>query len=325
METVGDPGASTYKSTPIDDPGIIDLVERLLKCPEISEMSAAKSIRVVPSFKIVPDAPIRFVVMNSSKRPVGFGLCSTPSARGFVGRAVRKAMEARAVLPSDLAESVLLPVSTGLLDERSFAIYPCLRTFREGRVLGRVHRMWIRTRVMRWLHEMVAATRHEADPSDARRSCELIRDFPGMDRQVMCLADDALEAIDTRSWTPVGCLSHMDFWSGNVLPDAPHRNATYPFRIIDWGGSTTSGSPGYDLVRGLESFQFSAGSWAWHAAHHASRAGMESVTHLGYQLVASLGQIAAKIEEFPVDRFRSLAQRSVRNLASLQTSSTKES
>lgn len=315
MDTGEGPRSAEHKSTTAEHLERIDLAERLLKCPEISEMSAAKSVRIVPSFKTVPDAPIRFLVVNSARRPVGFGLCSTPSATGFVSRAVRKAMEARAVLPSELAESVLLPASTGLIDDRSFAVYPYLKTFWEGRVCGRLHRMWIRTRVIRWIHEMVAATRNEADPRDARRSCELIRNFSEMDRQVTCLANDAVEAIEAGSWTPVACLSHMDFWSGNVLPDAPRRNATYPFRLIDWGGSTSSGSPGYDLVRGLESFNFSVGSWRRHAVHHASRSGLASVTNLGYQLVVSLGQIAEKIERFPVDRFRSLARRSVRKFS----------
>jgi len=295
---------------------LTDLGERLFACPEVAAIRGANSVAIVASGKAVADAPTRFVVMSARRQPLSFGLCSTHVAPGFVDRAVAKAAEIRAALPADLGDAVLLPSATWLVDGCSAAIYPFLRTFREGRLSGRIHRMMYREAVLQWLHAAVSATRVDANLRETRSLCDSLTGFPNMVPHVVSLGRDAIRALDNGSWSPITCVSHSDFWWGNVLPDSPHPAARFPFRIIDWGGSSLEGFPGLDLLRALKSFQFSTRAARRHLAQH-SQASSLSTPCLGFELAAGLGRIAINLEQFPADRFVTMCADCVRDFQGL--------
>jgi hypothetical protein len=211
---------------------------------------------------------------------------------------------------------VLLPSATLLIDNCSAAIYPFLKTFHEGRVFGRIHRMMYREAIMQWLHAAVSATRVDANPRETRSLCESLAHFPNMAPHVVSLGLDAICALDDGSWSPFASVNHSDFWWGNVLPDSPHPAARFPFRIIDWGGSSMAGFPGLDLLRGLKSFQFSTRAARRHLAQH-SRACSMSTQSIGFELAAGLGRIASNLEHFPADRFVAMSSNCVHVFRSL--------
>jgi len=282
--------------------------ERLMQAPEIASIPGFADLALIQSGKRVADAARRFAVLDKGGRPIAFGLCSQPIAPNFVRRAVEHAACARAMLPEDLGAPVLLPDSLGTVDGCSFAVYPFLRTFSHSAAWRRLQLLRHRGAVMTWLHEIARATRTPADRSRVEAGCESLIGFAGISKLAKAVASAAAARVGSGAWAPATTLCHQDFWWGNVLPDPPVRGARLRFRVIDWGGSTPTGLPGLDLIRGLESFRFSAPLRRRHFQMHAAALACSSV-ELVFSIAAALGEMSIHLEHFPPQRFVEMADR----------------
>ncbi len=103
---------------------------------------------------------------------------------------------------------------------------------------------------------------------------------------------------------------HNDLWKGNFLQGAREdacSKAGYSFFIIDWGGSRINGYPIYDLVRVSLSYRLTANELKEAIVRATAALECEPVDALSY-VVAALGEIAQRIDQFPVDRFLQLAR-----------------
>jgi aminoglycoside phosphotransferase (APT) family kinase protein len=95
---------------------------------------------------------------------------------------------------------------------------------------------------------------------------------------------------------------HGDLWQDNLL-----RQQDGSLAVIDWGGSATQGYAVYDLVRLAQSFRLTKTRLHDELAWQAGRLGHAS-DGLTLHLLGALGHYAARLGEFPRERFCAMAQ-----------------
>jgi aminoglycoside phosphotransferase (APT) family kinase protein len=103
---------------------------------------------------------------------------------------------------------------------------------------------------------------------------------------------------------------HGDLWLGNVMLDPSKMRE---FMIIDWGGSSVDGLPIFDLVKFAESAGLPPRVLNTELVAHAERLGC-SLEQTRIYLVAALGYTWQNLNQFPPERFKVMAENSLRTI-----------
>jgi hypothetical protein len=271
-------------------------------------------------------APLDFAYLafrdRRGRRALVFRL-SAPGMPEQVARGMRGAREAAAALPSALAQAILLPLAEGELEGRSWAIQRYVPPVSKRRVLRRAQVRRLRPVVLEWLSDVVAATSHPVPEEDiesrVRPALRRLRDFPAIGEPVCEACGRALARLDSGQWTPMYTLAHNDFWIDNVLlenPIATALGAEPRFRIIDWPASRVDGFPVYDLTRMAMSTGL-RGRALTRALERLAHQLAGDVADLPNYVLCSAGEMAADLENFPVDWFRVTVSNTLATAASV--------
>jgi hypothetical protein len=242
---------------------------------------------------------------------------SSPLAPDMVVRGVARANALRRALDRETAAPILPTIASGAFEGASFAIWPfCERV--PNRVTDWIARRTIERPVQRWLREVArqtarpVAAEHIAEQVD-RPLCAMATN-KWLSLRARLAARQALRRLDAGQWRPMQVAMHGDLHAGNLLIDqrGASGRAAQPwaerFVAIDFCGARAAGLPLFDLIRIAESLRTPHALLARELAAHCALLG-GTVDDAPAHAAASLADLGANLECFPVELYRELADR----------------
>jgi glycosyltransferase involved in cell wall biosynthesis len=294
--------SDTHAISPPASPGII---ERLR--PVLSEhgFDGPSSLLVPP--KNVLDDSVKFLVTGHHGQMRGVLFWSSPNAPQASMFAANCAASAREFLKEDLGKAVLEPLASGIVDGRSYVLWPWWQPISDRRLVRTAQMIAVRGHLFKWLAAVTGATarRSETARQAFTKSLRHLAEHRRLRTEIRLLAERALTRLDTNRWEPCHILAHNDFWLGNILlePSNPWLGATTGrFAIIDWGAGTLDGYAIYDLIRIASTVRISKQRLKREILSHCQLLGCEPEDASGY-LAAALGHLGLRNDHFPADRY----------------------
>ncbi len=260
----------------------------------------------------VKDAVETYQGLSTDGRPFVVIQIADPCAPMFLHRAMSTAREVRSRLGSELGEMVIEPICGGVLEGRSYAVWPWRRPMAQQGVAWRLCRPRVRSAVLEWLRGSALAAakgeRSEQVRERYRESLSHVIDSEVFSAEQCVSAKEALERLASGKWRPVSIIDHNDLWRGNIhwnIDGSGRRCGRSRFVIIDWGGANVDGFGFFDLVRWARSTDTPRTQLSREIATHAEILGIELRDTSGH-LLAALGRLAVHREHFPMDRLKAL-------------------
>lgn len=263
----------------------------------------------------VEDATFAVTVDGHQARDNAVILISNRDFPGMVAEAVEKIETASAAVSPATAARLHRPTLTGQVEGCSYAVFARLRPLLEGRILRRVETFVLAPHVVDWLVDLAKDSRTHLDPDAVHDGfaapLEHLAAEPPLAPEIRQTARRFRARLeDTALFSAV---EHGDFWSGNVLlePDGARFSTARQggFKIIDWGGSTTSGSPFVDLTRYLMSTHRQKSRRPRHYIEQYRTALGVAPDDVALYGLAALGRIGLNLNAFPKPRYLLLVER----------------
>jgi hypothetical protein len=294
------------------------LLARVLGAP------SARELRLAPMAVIArPDAAALFAVRaGRGVRPAAVVLCAPPDAPDVVARGVEAARIARAAMPPDLARHVLVPLAVGRVRGMSYAVHAFCASLATGHIAWPLQRARLAPALLRWLWRVDAATvRGASEETLELRFAAALDRLASVSMLTPAVRDDAHRAatrLRRRGRGARTVLMHGDLWKGNVLlrPPTGALDAlawAQRFVVIDWPACAPQGHPIYDLVRLAQSMNLSPARLRSELVRHCALLECEPEDTMTY-LLAACGDIAGRLQHFPMDRFASMVAECHRRL-----------
>ena len=289
-------------------PKSVDLIDQLRRRSDLID----DSTELLPLGRVASidgarpaDATAKFLVRSESGN-CGFLTVSGEGNPDLVARATRNIKNVRRKLSDRYAEPIVEPLETGVALGFSFAVWPMLATFPQGKLARFLAKRRLGPDILDWLHGLCAET-VTCTKADEREKIAanlmLLHDDQRHPGYVRRTAAAAAERLASGQWAPVQCVQHSDLWLGNVMI-AP-RGSAWSFAVIDWAGATVSGYPFFDLCR----FGISSNPpWRLiqeNLQRHLDHFDFDRADVVPYVLCA-LGQMQSDLEFFPEDLFREM-------------------
>lgn len=289
-------------------PKSVDLIDQLRRRSDLID-DATEIQPLIPRSStdaaVPADATSKFIVRLKSGNSC-FLIVSGMGNPDLVARATRNIRDIRRKLSDRYADPIIEPLETGVALGYSFAIWPMLAAFPQGRLTRFLAKRRLEPDILDWLHGLCAETLTHTKP-DARAQIAanlmLLHDDERHPIHVRRTAADVAERLAAGKWAPVQCVQHSDLWLGNIMI-AP-RGSLWSFAFIDWAGATVSGYPFFDLFR----FCISSNTPRWLIEESLQRQlddfDFDRADIASYVLCA-LGQMQSNLEYFPEELFREM-------------------
>jgi hypothetical protein len=297
-------------------PSAIEVATQLGEPIAAAVGTALDRLRVVAIDSVVAraDGPSAFRISDASGEPRAVLLCSAPLFPDMVKRAMERAAMAKSALDSNEAVAILDPMLEGRLREMSYALLTFCPPLAQRRPMRWIHRLVVGRQVLEWLYRVTLRTVATASSTE-RPACfaEPLARVAAIDRLgpgVRADARRAVERLENGSWQPKTVLMHGDLWMGNVLLGPASRSSRlWPdrFVIVDWPGCVLRGHAIFDLVRLTQSMRMSDSAVAGELLRHCEVLQCGPEDAMAY-LLAALGHLEMRLEQFPVEQFLAMAR-----------------
>jgi hypothetical protein len=250
----------------------------------------------------------------------------------MVERAMLRAAQARLTLAPAEAAAILTPLLQGRVLDLSFSMLRYCQPLSTRRPLSWLQRAALRPRLLDWLYKVTTQTVAVADASqrEARfvAPLERLASLAQLGAATRAAARRAIQRLGDGSWQPRHVLMHGDLWKGNVLIDhpLPEVGRTHwrdRFVIVDWPGSELQGHAMYDLVRLSMSLKLGHAPLGAEVARHCAAVGADAEDAASY-LLSALGYIALHLEQFPLEKFATMAQACLGHLQQVQANTDRK-
>lgn len=264
--------------------------------------------------KTVADDTTKLIVTDRDRAPIGVILVASPSGDDLVRRGHSRAMQIRERLGQPLGAVVLLPLLTGTVQDRTFAIYPYCKPMSRSRLGKRAHRIILRPTVLHWLREITRAAAFEADTEQRQQA--FVDQFEHLARHKLLsstlrsAADESMQRVHAGQWRPQLVPMHGDLWDGNILFAHDHATRNDPFArisLIDWPSGLPNGYAIYDMIRLSRSMHIPKRFMRREIFRHCEHLRCEPRDARSY-LLAAFGHLSQHLGEFPPERFARLAE-----------------
>lgn len=273
-------------------------------------VDTAKSLNVLPPDQRLPDATSAYQIDGMQTGDDCIIIVSPPEFPNAVAENASGASVAQSLLGTTLGARVGAPLLADRWQGRSYALFPRFSGFSHNRVVRRAQKLWATPNIMNWLQRSFRQTVVERGVDDVESSflapLAVLTDDDDMPTAVRDAARAAARAVSDGRIKLVTCLSHNDFWLGNIM----FERTTVPgmalfrgqFRVIDWAGSSTNGYPGFDAIRYLLSaFGRNSHRDQWLRSYCDATDLTQSDIAVG--CLCALGQIGGNLNQFPKPRF----------------------
>ncbi len=291
---------------------VIDIVEEYLKNSRHGTTFHSLRPLIKPSFKrAVKDSPDIYEFCDSTPQQRKILFVSNQFAPRTVLDAAEKTLQMQKRLVASLSKVILRPLHVGEYDGRSYAVFE-KHIACNGRYSKKIKKLLFRASVITWLEQVAITTCSFADPEYVKKTIDALN-YVLNDNNISGKSNselrDIISDIDRGKIKYLTCLAHGDFWWGNILISNNFVNFhDFKFKIIDWGSGLVQGVPFIDLIRLLDDSRIN---------QNAKRAILEKYAlklnilqeHINYYIYVYIGFLAQNRNEFPYERFLSLANR----------------
>ena len=273
------------------------------------------AVKPVKRPRLVDDATSVFELQNDGQQVHAVLLLSSEKTPTRVQESVVRAEQARSSTASVTGEHILMPLSEGMLDGRSYAVFPFCKQISQTRFLNKIQRMMLQKSVLDWLYALSSESVYQCKKTDLHTSfaqpLRRLLEEPGIPQQLVKDAYVALQRLTDGTWNPCHVTMHGDFWHGNILIAPVSKGAKTSawrerFVVIDWAGSRTDGYPIIDLVRMAHSFNLKSTDISHELQRYCNLLGCDTEAARSYN-AAALGHMVMNLEHFPFPRFVKMA------------------
>jgi len=249
------------------------------------------SLRILRHDSWVGEGPALFLVEDRAFKSI---LHLSPAAfPDEVARGCEKARAFHARFGLEPASPILLPLHEGRHARRSYAILPYRLPHSQFPLIGRLQRARLRPSLLDWLAglasladtEVALEHRLGAYRDNLNALAELAQGVPLVRNAI----GEALARLDGGAIEPQFVPMHGNLLAGNIL-SARNRDS-YPFALIDWRASETSGYPIFDLIRFAHSYRLPARRLRGQLERHAQILGC-AIDDTRVHLLAGIGHFA---------------------------------
>jgi hypothetical protein len=244
---------------------------------------------------LVREGAARYIVQIS---PVGYP--------NIVATACERARTFAVAVGPSLARAIVLPITEGVYDGRSFACFPFHPAFRHDRWTWWYLRSRTSAALLDWLEDIARLRQPAGDAGDGyHQSLSALAAVAGMDKEIRSAAMAAADRLDKGDAIPCHVPMHGDLWRGNILK--PASTGLQPFAIIDWGGSRVEGYPIFDLVRMALSYKLPLAQLRHALRRHAALMQCDE-RNVDVHLLAALGHYARDCGEMALPVFVAMSR-----------------
>ncbi len=304
----------------------IELSKKVAEALGVGHVSIV--LKDVSTRNMVADATIKYLIVDAADKPLAFVLSSNEEFPDAVSLATEAAFKAQAIVGSDLADAVAVPLASGYAGEKSFAVYrlytPLLRT-RNMKWL--CTRQLVSPQIFWWLKEVAKKTTQKIN--DDRLGDLVIAPLTWMmncsslPTDIQNDARVALEAAEKGKWNPRCVFSHNDLWLDNIMIGSRFGRGLAAYglgspRIIDWLSSTADGIPAFDAIKYANSAGFSLRRIRSVISQINGETGVNEMDGF-FDLVAGLGRLGMNRGEFPLSKYAEVAGEMINTYRSLLT------
>ena len=264
------------------------------------EMPPPQQLRLL-SGGLAPDSAKVYLLKNERK----VLRISPPEFPNVVREMTHKAKMARDALGPQLGRPIPLPLQQWESEGVSCALFEEFVPISRNKLVRWLQVRRVAPLVLTWLRDVAEIDR---GPNNAVKiNLEALASCPS--QSVRAAALSALSTMHSAARFR-SAVMHGDLWTGNLLLP---RSTDREFVIIDWGGSIVDGFPIFDLVRFGEAIRLGSSAFRKELVAHARILDCELRQTRTY-LLAALGHIWRNLQQFPAERFASMAARNLRTI-----------
>lgn len=277
-----------------------------------TECELSPELSVIRTTSPVADGTSIYTVGRGRRRAIL--LVSPAEFPDVVSEDQAKAAAMRNYLGEELGSVILSPLAQGHILNCSYALVPFRQTFSKNSFFWMLQKQRIKPQLLEWLQAITAQfsviAESESDRDLFIRPLQYLSAMHSADQIIRGAASTALRRLQTGAFQPRFVPMHNDLWKGNVLQctaEDARSKAGYRFFVIDWRGSRISGYPIYDLIRVSLSFNLTPDELNTAILHATTALRCDPIDALSY-VTAALGEIASRMDQFPLDKFLPLAR-----------------
>lgn len=200
-----------------------------------------------------PVNTFKYAAIGEANRSDVFVIVSSSADPNAVVENARRGEEARRAL-GELGDVIPSPIRFGVVDGRSYAVFPHYRPFRfrgRPRFLGDLQRLMLVRRALPWFRAATKRTADEPTPEERQdlfiAPLRRLGDTPDVPNKTRAAAEMALGRLEKGAWSPLLSFTHDDSGFGNFLKPNGRPASKYPI-IIDWERSLVRGYGFYDII-----------------------------------------------------------------------------
>ncbi len=291
---------------------VIDIVEEYLRSSRHG--ATFHSLRPLPrsGFRnLVKNGPDIYEFYDSTPKPGKLLFVSNKLAPRTVLGVAEKTFQVQKRLVPRLAEVVVCPLHVGEYDGCSYAIFEKHITC-NGRYSIEIKKFLLRASVINWLEQVAITTSSLANSEYVGKFIHALsyvlndNNIPGKDNNEL---ENIVSDTDCGKFECRTCLTHGDFWWGNILIDNNFTNLRdFRFNVIDWGSCLIQGFPFIDLIALIDDLRIKSNAKRNILEKYALKLNIPQ-EHINCYIYAYIGVLGLNRNELPYERFLLRANR----------------
>ena len=279
--------------------------------PELDRLGGFGKVEGLPEARNIIDDTTKFIFYNQQDEKIAFVLCAYTEFSDLPIRNLEKSINIKKSISKELSSVILDPIVYGVQEGMGFVVWPFCQPLENNFLQRKFQHIRIKPHVFNWLKQATESTLKKASEEDKFSSfiypLQRLKNHKKINDKIKSEIEWQLASLEEESWIPFFVMAHNDLWTNNLLIDEKNRlNEFSGLTIIDWAGAQVRSFAVYDLVRLSMSFRVSRTAFREQLQAHCNILNCSERNALGY-LLASLAYLAENLDQFPEERFISLA------------------
>ena len=271
----------------------------------LTDTDLTTAVQILPmGTRFLRDSTHKFVI-RSGRHGSYFAILSAQGHSATVLDAIEQQERMKRILGTDAGSVIEMPLASGNLDGRTYAVWPLRTPVSSNRILRRIQRWQILPGVLDWLDQIISLGAMESTPAEYTAPLDSLETFTELGGEFRQACQQAREDFQSGRVVPMHIPIHGDLWMGNLLfpgPGGPLPGNRHGFLLVDWGGAKAAGYPFLDLIKLASSANLSARRCRMELERQAKQLGCRAVDARSY-LLTGLADLANHLNEMPREHF----------------------
>lgn len=279
----------------------------------LTELDLTTAVQILPmGTRFLRDSTHKFVI-RSGRHGSYFAIVSAQGYSATVLEAIAQQERMKQVLGADAGSVIEMPLATGTLDGRTYAVWTLRTPVSNNRVVRRIQRWQVLPSVLNWLDQIISLGAMESTAEEYAAPLAFLETFTELGGEFRKSCRQAREDFESGRVVPMHIPIHGDLWMGNLLfpgPGGPVPGNRHGFLLVDWGSAKAAGYPFIDLIKLASSANLSARRCRLELERQAKQLGCRATDARSY-LLTGLADLAQNLNEMPRENFLRLCHSQV--------------